>query len=71
MRDHRSDLLIAVLAMLLMALGLLVVFAVGPRVAQFENSNSGSQFSDSYFFTHHLISVVMSVVLLAVAFSCV
>ena len=67
MRKHRADLLLVVFTLLLMALGLLVVFAVGPRVAQFENSQSGSQFSDSYFFIHHAVSVVMSVAALFVA----
>ena len=61
MRKHRSDLLLVVLTLILMALGLLVVFAVGPRVAQFENSQSGSSFSETYFFKHHLISVVVAI----------
>jgi len=60
-RKHRSDLLLVVLTLILMALGLLVVFAVGPRVAQFENSQSGSSFSETYFFKHHLISVVVAI----------
>jgi len=60
-RKHRSDLLLAVVTLLLMAVGLLIIFAVGPRVAQFENSQSGSSFSESYFFTHHLVSVVLAI----------
>ena len=67
MRRHRADLVLVVLTLLLMALGLLTVFAVGPRVAQFENSQSGSNFSESYFFVHHGISVVISIVAMIVA----
>ena len=61
MRKHRADLALAVLALVLMALGLLVIFAVGPRVAQFENSQSGSNFSEKFFFLRHLFAVVLAV----------
>ena len=67
MRKHRSDLLLVVLAILLMALGLLTVFAVGPRVAQFENSQTGSSFSESFFFKHHALSVGLSIVFMIMA----
>ena len=61
MRKHRVDYLIAIFAIVLMVLGLLVIFSVGPRVAQFENSQSGSNFSESYFFVHHAATVVLSI----------
>ena len=67
MRRHRADLILVVLTLVLMALGLLTVFAVGPRVAQFENSQSGSNFSDSYFFLHHGASVLLSITAMIVA----
>ena len=61
MRKHRVDYLIAIFAIVLMVLGLLVIFSVGPRVAQFENSQSGSNFSESYFFVHHAATVILSI----------
>lgn len=68
MRKHRADLVLAVLAFVLMALGLLIIFAVGPRVAQFENSQSGSNFSEKFFFTRHFFAVFLSVIAMVVAY---
>ena len=64
MRQHRADLVILILTVLLMAVGLVVIFAIGPRVAQFENSQTGSAFGDFYFFGHHAAAVGMSIVAL-------
>lgn len=68
MRKHRVDYLIAIFAIVLMVLGLLVIFSVGPRVAQFENSQSGSNFSETYFFTHHALTVVLSIVAILIGY---
>lgn len=68
MRKHRADLVLAVLALVLMALGLLVIFAVGPRVAQFENSQSGSNFSEKFFFLRHFFAVGISVAAMILAY---
>ena len=68
MRKHRADLVLAVLALVLMALGLLIIFAVGPRVAQFENSQSGSNFSEKFFFMRHLFAVVLAVAAMIAAY---
>ena len=61
MRKHRADLVILILTVILMAIGLVVIYAIGPRVAQFENSQSGSHFGDFYFFGHHAAVVGFSV----------
>lgn len=61
MRKHRSDRIIAVLAMLLMGLGLIVIYAIGPMRANFMNSAYGTDYSTSYFFTHQVISVALAV----------
>ena len=68
MRKHRVDYLIAIFAIVLMVLGLLVIFSVGPRVAQFENSQSGSNFSESYFFVHHAFAVVLAVIAMVIGY---
>ena len=69
MRRHRADLVILILTVILMAVGLVVIFAIGPRVAQFENSQNGSGFGDFYFFGHHVAVVFASVVALIVGWT--
>lgn len=66
MRRHRADLVILILTVILMAIGLVVIFAIGPRVAQFENSQNNSGFGDFYFFGHHVAVVFASVVALVI-----
>lgn len=61
MRKHRSDKIIAVLAILLMGLGLIVIYAIGPMRANFMNSAYGTDYPTSYFFIHQIISVVLAV----------
>lgn len=68
MRKHRADLVLAVLALVLMALGLLIIFAVGPRVAQFENSQSGNNFSEKFFFMRHFFAVFLAVLAMIAAY---
>ncbi len=66
MRKHRADLVILILTVILMAIGLVVIYAIGPRVAQFENSQNDSHFGDFYFFGHHAMTVGISVAALII-----
>lgn len=68
MRRHKSDRAIAVLTLALLAIGLLVIYAIGPMRANFMNSAYGLSYDTNYFFTHQLISVALSVVALIAAF---
>lgn len=61
MRKHRGDVLIIVLSVILMGLGLLVMYTIGPVRANFLNATYGSNYSDNYFFIHQLISVGLSI----------
>ncbi|MBQ6486332.1 FtsW/RodA/SpoVE family cell cycle protein [Candidatus Saccharibacteria bacterium] len=61
MRKHRGDVLIIVLSVVLMGLGLLVMYTIGPVRANFLNATYGSSYSDNYFFIHQLISVGISI----------
>ncbi len=61
MRKHRGDVLIIVLSVVLMGLGLLVMYTIGPVRANFLNATYGSSYSDNYFFIHQLISVGLSI----------
>ena len=62
MRKHRGDILIIVLMLILMALGLLVMYTIGPVRANFLNAALGKeQYSDNYFFIHQGLSVILSI----------
>ncbi|MBR1801687.1 FtsW/RodA/SpoVE family cell cycle protein [Candidatus Saccharibacteria bacterium] len=62
MRKHKGDALIIVLMLILMGLGLLVMYTIGPVRANFLNAASGKEeYSESFFFLHQLISVGLSV----------
>jgi len=68
MRKHKPDLLIAVLMLILMAVGLIIIYAIGPAWAQFQNSVSGASYGESDFFRHQLVSVAVSLIVLVVAY---
>ena len=59
-RKHHGDRLIVIFTMLLMFIGLLVIYAIGPQRANLMNSIFGYQYSDSYFFWKQLISLVLA-----------
>lgn len=69
MRKHRADLTILVLTLILMAIGLIVVYAIGPVRARFLNSlDPESNISDWYFFVKQLGSVVLGLGAFIVAY---
>lgn len=68
MRKHKSDRAIAILTFLLMGLGLIVIYAIGPMRANFMNAAYGVDYSSNYFFIHQLISVVLAVGAFVAAF---
>lgn len=61
-RKHRPDVQILLYMGLLMLLGLVVMFAVGPQRANILNSLHGTDFSDLYFFVRQLLSVAIAMV---------
>lgn len=61
MRKHRPDLSLILFVLGLMAASLIIVYAIGPRVAQAQNTIYGKEYSESYFFVHHAIAVAMSI----------
>lgn len=68
MRKHKSDRLIAVITFVLMAVGLIVIYAIGPQRANFMNSAYGSDYSSNFFFLHQLLSVALSIAAFILAF---
>ena len=61
MRKHRPDFVIALIVLGLMAASLIIVYAIGPRVAQALNTQYGTSYSDTYFLVRHAITVVFSI----------
>ena len=68
MRKHKSDRFIMAITFVLMAIGLIVIFAIGPQRASFLNSAYGSDYDSNYFFIHQLISVLLSTAAFIFAF---
>lgn len=60
MRKHRSDLVILFATFGLMALGLIVIYAIGPMRANVLNSTYGTNYSQDFFFVGQLRSVAIS-----------
>ncbi len=68
MRKHKCDRLILAITFILMSIGLIVIFAIGPQRASFLNSAYGSDYDSNYFFIHQLISVLLSTAAFIFAF---
>ena len=68
MRRHKSDRWIGFIAAVLLLIGLIVIYAIGPMRANFSNASYGTTFSENYFFVHQLISVAISIAAFLVAF---
>lgn len=59
-RKHRPMYRVALLIGLLLLLGLVVMYAIGPQRANLLNFAYGSDYSDDYFFKKQLVSVAVS-----------
>lgn len=68
MRKHKSDRLIGVLTLLLLAVGLIVIYAIGPMRINYLNAAQGTDLNTNYYFIRQLINVALSVGIFIVAF---
>lgn len=59
-RRHRPDYLIALYMGLLMLLGLIIMYAIGPQRANVLNNAYGNEFSGTYFFIKQIISLLIA-----------
>ena len=59
-RRHHPDRLILICTLLLMFVGLLVIYAIGPQRANFMNTSLGYGYSDDFFFQKQLISFALA-----------
>ena len=68
MRRHRTDKIIALMVIILMLVSLVIVFAIGGRVAVANNAAKGKHFSETYFFTHHAVVVGLSILMMIIGY---
>ncbi|MGH7218011.1 MAG: FtsW/RodA/SpoVE family cell cycle protein [Candidatus Microsaccharimonas sp.] len=61
-RKHHPDRLIIVFTVLLMFIGLLVIYAIGPQRANLMNSVLGYEYSEGYFFWKQLLSIALALI---------
>ena len=67
-RKHKSDLTILFSTLGLMALGLIIIYAIGPMRANVLNNTYGTDYQSQYFFIGQLRSVALSLVAFFIAF---
>lgn len=67
MRKHRPDFPILLLTLILIAISLVIIYAIGPRVVLFENTTQGMGWSENHYIVRHLPVVVISLVAMIVA----
>ena len=67
-RKHHADLTILFSTLGLMALGLIIIYAIGPMRANVLNNAYGTDYASNYFFIGQLRSVVLSLVAFFLAF---
>ncbi len=68
MRKHKSDLVILFATLGLMALGLIIIYAIGPMRANVLNSTYGASYGENDFFFGQLRSVGLSILAFFAAF---
>ena len=61
-RKHRPDYMIAIITGVLLLLGLVIIYAIGPQRANVLNLAFGSNYSDSYFFIKQFVAFGVAVV---------
>ena len=66
-RRHKPDYLIALFMGLLMLLGLIVMYAIGPQRANVLNSLYGADYASTYFFSKQTVSLLLALVAFSAA----
>lgn len=66
-REHKPDRLILVMTFVLMLIGLLIIYAIGPQRANLMNSIFGYEYSDQYFFIKQAVSFTLALIAFFVA----
>ena len=67
-RKHRSERGIGVITFVLAAIGLIIIYAIGPMRANSINAAYGTDYGADYFFMHQLFAVLVAAVAFVAAF---
>ena len=59
-RRHKPDYLVMLFMSLLMLLGLIIMYAIGPQRANVLNNAYGSNYGDTYFFIKQAVSLAIA-----------
>ena len=68
MKKHKSDRLISVFTIVLLVVGLLVIYSIGPMRINYLNAANGGDLDTNYYFWRQLRSVGLALVMFFVAF---
>ena len=68
MRKHKSDRVIGALTVILLGLGLIVIYAIGPMRVNVMNAAYGSDLGENYFFFHQIMNVCLAILVIIAAF---
>lgn len=68
MRKHKSDRALGALTIVLLGIGLIVIYMVGPMRVNVLNTTYGTDYDENYFVVRQLINVVLSLIVFVVAF---
>lgn len=68
MRKHKSDRIIGALTLVLLGVGLIMIYAIGPMRANVVNAAYGTDVGENSFFFHQVACVVVAVLALILAF---
>lgn len=67
-RRHKSDRIIGALTVVLLGIGLIVIYAIGPMRANVMNSVYGSNMGENDFFFQQLRNVILSLIVVIIAY---
>ncbi len=68
MRKHKVDKTIALIVIVLMLISLVIVYAIGGRVATATNAVTGKNFTGAYFLMHHGAVIALSIVAMIIGY---
>ncbi len=68
MRKHKSDRIIGALTLVLLGVGLIMIYAIGPMRANVLNAAYGTEVGENSFFIHQVACVIVAILALVLAF---
>lgn len=68
MRKHKSDRIIGIITLILLGIGLIVIYAIGPMRANVVNAAYGENVGENDFFIHQLMCVLAALLAMILAF---